>query len=372
MVSGFKWARPWRDRHGKERYRFRRVGYPIHHFKSAYGTKAFEREYAACLDREPAPIGVGRIAPGSVSDVIARYYADNAFKDLRPTTQVVYRGVLERFGDKFGNDPIKAFDAERIGRLMTAMRHKPHAATRLRKLLAALMRRARIAKLVPDSFDPIKDTSPPKAESDGYHRWTEDELEAFEAHHPLGTKPRLAFALLLYSAQRSGDVRLIATNAIASGRIALDQSKTSNAVDVPVLAPLVEALAAGPVGNVTVLESRSGVPFTPKGFYEMMKKACRSAGLPHCSPHGLRKAAARRCREADCTDDEGMAITGHTSVKEYRRYAGTDARSATADTASAKVLANLSLKLAKRPIQPLERADKMSVVWMPEKDSNLD
>lgn len=356
MASGFKWVTSYRDRHGKERYRFRRVGYQRGDFKAPFGTKAFEREYAAFLDREPAPVCISRIIPGSVSDVINRYYADNAFKDLRPATQTVYRGVLERFRDQFGNDPIKAFDAERIGRLMTAMRHKPHAAARLRKLLAALLKRARIAKLVPGSFDPIKDTSPPKAESEGYHRWTEEELAVFEAYHPLGTKPRLAFALLLYSAQRSGDVRLIATDAIASGRIALDQSKTSNAVDVPVLAPLIEALAAGPVGKRTVLESRGGVPFTPKGFYELMKKACRAAGLPHCSPHGLRKAAARRCREAGCTDDEGMAITGHTSVKEYRRYAGTDARGATADTASAKVLANLNRKLATSSPKTLGKA----------------
>ncbi|HEX8553167.1 MAG TPA: tyrosine-type recombinase/integrase [Sphingomonas sp.] len=371
MTPGFKWARPFRDRHGKQRYRFRRVGYPVYNFKSPFGTKAFEREYAACLERDAAPVGVTRVAPGSVSDVIARYYADNAFQDLRPATQAVYRGVLERFRDKFGNDPLKAFDAERIGRLMTAMRAKPHAAARLRKLLASLFKRARVAKLVPHDFDPIKDTSPPKADTVGYHRWTEDELAAFEAKHALGTKPRLAFALLLYSAQRSGDVRFITVDAIASGRIQLDQSKTSNAVDVPVIAPLAEALAAGPIGKVTVLEARGGQPFTPKGFYQMMKRACIDAGLPHCTPHGLRKAAARRCREAGCTDDEGMTITGHTSVREYRRYAGADARGTTADTASSKVLANLPQRVAKEHSQPIEEVSEMTPAWMPREDSNL-
>lgn len=346
MAKRFAYVSSFADRHGKRRYRFRRNGYPTRYFQAAYGTKDFEREYAACLDAEPAPVGVGRIKPGTVTDVIARYYADNAFQDLRPATQAVYRGVLERFRDKFGDDPMRVFDAERIARLMVAMRGKPHAAARLRKLLAQLFVIARRAKIVPHGFDPVKDTKPPKVESNGYHRWTEDELSAFEARHPLGTKPRLAFALLLYGAQRSGDVRYMTHATIAAGRIQLDQSKTNNAVDVPVVEPLSAALAAGPLGKETLLETKDGAPFTPKGFYGMLKKACVAAGIPHCAPHGLRKSAARRCREAGCSDDEGMAITGHKSVREYRRYAGEDARGDRADAAMKKVMANQASRLA--------------------------
>ena len=345
----YPYVSSFRDRHGKRRYRFRRQGFAVHYFKAPHGTKAFEQEYAACLSAEPMTIGAGRIKPGSVSDVIARYYADNAFLDLRPATQVVYRGVLERFRSGFGDDPIQRFDAERIARLMTDMRHKPHAAARLRKLLAQLFVIARRAKIVPFGFDPVKDTKAPKAESDGYHRWTEDELATFEAAYPLGTKPRLAFALLLYGAQRSGDVRLMTHETIANGRIRLDQRKTNNAVDVPVVGPLREALDAGPLGEVLLLETKGGEPFTPKGFYGMLKKACVKVGLSHCAPHGLRKSAARRCREAGCSDEEGMAITGHKSVREYHRYAGDDSRGDRADVAMSKVMANQAKRLAVSP-----------------------
>lgn len=286
----------FRDRHGKVRWRFRRKGYASHYFKSPYGTKDFEREYAACLDAEPIPVGAERVHHGSVSDVIARYYADNAFMDLRPATQAVYRGVLERFRANFGNDPMRQFDAARIARLMNVMRHKPHAAARLRKLLTQLFMIARRERLVPGTFDPVKDTRAPKAESDGYHRWNEDELATFEARHPVGTKARLAFALLLYGAQRSGDVRLMTADSIEGGRIRLSQSKTSNAVDVPVVEPLQEALDAGPIGTGTLLENKDGEPFSAKGFYNLVKRACIQAELPHCSAHGLRKSAARRCR----------------------------------------------------------------------------
>ncbi|MEJ2459768.1 MAG: tyrosine-type recombinase/integrase [Novosphingobium sp.] len=284
-----------------------------------------------------------------MSDVIARYYADTAFLDLRVTTQTVYRGVLEQFRSAFGDDAMQEFDAERIARLMVAMRHKPHAAARLRKLLNQLFIIARRAKLVPPGFDPVKDTRAPRAESEGYHRWSEDELEAFEAKHPVGTKPRLAFSLLLYAAQRSGDVRLMTNQTIQGGRIQLSQSKTSAAVDVPVVEPLAQALAAGPVGTGTILENSKGQPYSPKTFYQMMKKACIEAGLPHCSPHGLRKSAARRCREAGCTNEEGMAITGHKTEKEYLRYAGDSVRGA--DAAMTKVMANHRKKVATKPSQ---------------------
>jgi integrase len=291
----------------------------------------------ACLDREPTPVGAGRIIPGSVSDVIARYYADNAFQDLRPATQAVYRGVLERFRANFGDDPIKAFDAKRIDRLINTMRGKPHAAARLRKLFAQLFIIARRAKLVPSAFDPVKDTRAPRAETKSYHRWTEDELAAFEAKHAIGTKPRLAFAWLLWGAQRSGDVRLMTAETIAEGRIQLDQSKTSNAVDVPLMPELAEALAGGPLGTGTLIEARTGEPFTAKEFYNLIKRACITSGLPHCTAHGLRKSAARRCREAECTVEEGMAITGHKTVKEYLRYAGDESRGRLADAARDKV-----------------------------------
>ncbi|MFD1103544.1 tyrosine-type recombinase/integrase [Sphingobium olei] len=352
-MKKYPYATSFLDRHKKRRWRFRRKGYSTHYFKAPYGTKEFEREYAACLEAEP--LRVDRIKPGSVSDVIARYYDDNSFQDLKQATQLVYRGVLERFRATFGDDPIKRFDAERISRLMNAMRHKPHAAARLRKLLAQLFIIARRAKLVPQGFDPVKDTKPPKAQSEGYHRWTEEELAAFETRHPLGTKPRLAFALLLYGAQRSGDVRFMTHRSIEGGRIRLDQSKTDNAVDVPVVEPLRQALEAGPLGSVTLLENKGGEPFTPKGFYNLIKRACAQADIPHCSAHGLRKSAARRCRESGCTDDEGMAITGHKTVKEYRRYAGDASIGARADAAMSKVMANLGKKVATKSPQRVEK-----------------
>ncbi|MEM7687800.1 MAG: tyrosine-type recombinase/integrase [Pseudomonadota bacterium] len=326
----------FRDRHGKWRYRFRRKGYPSHYFKAAFGTKKFEREYADCLAMEKPRIGADRIRPGSLSDVVARYYSDLAFLDLKPSTQAVYRGVIERFRNVYGDEPMSRFDAKRIQAIMGKMHSKPHAAARLRKILHQLFIVARRERIVPGTFDPVKDTRPPKAQSEGYHRWTEAELAQFEANNPIGTKPRLAFDLLLYGAQRSADVRFLTHRAIEGGRIRLRQSKTSTAVDVPVVPPLRASLDAGPLGKTLLLENNRGDAFTAKGFYNLVKRRCIKADLPHCSPHGLRKSAAARLRRAGCSDQEGMAITGHKSIAMYRKYAGDAGDAALADSAMAK------------------------------------
>lgn len=350
----------FRDRHGKWRYRFRRKGYASYYFKAPFGSKAFEREYADCLAADKPAIGADRIHPGSVSDVIARYYSDLAFTDLRPATQTVYRGVLERFRNAYGDQPMTRFDASRIQSIMKAMQHKPHAAARLRKLLHQLLVVARRERIVPGTFDPVKDTRPPKVDdSEGYHRWTEDELAAFEARWPLGTKPRLAFALLLYGAQRSKDVRFMTHKAIADGRIRLKQSKTSTAVSVPVVAPLREALDAGPLGETLLLENNRGDAFTAKGFYNLVKRACVAAGVPNCSPHGLRKSAAARLSRAGCTDQEGIAITGHKSIAMFRKYAGEAGNEGLATSGMAKTYPDEMSNPAKRlDIPSTQAADK--------------
>jgi integrase len=54
-------------------------------------------------------------------------------------------------------------------------------------------------------------------------------------------------------------------------------------------------------------------PDTRPGF----RATCRP---PHCSVHGLRKAAAARLAELGCTEFEIMAITGHQTSKEVTRY----------------------------------------------------
>lgn len=45
-----------------------------------------------------------------------------------------------------------------------------------------------------------------KSGSEGFHSWTIEEVRQFEERHAVGSKARLALALLLYTGQRRSDV----------------------------------------------------------------------------------------------------------------------------------------------------------------------
>jgi integrase len=47
-----------------------------------------------------------------------------------------------------------------------------------------------------------------------------------------------------------------------------------------------------------------GKPFTANGFGNWFRQRCDEAGLPHCSAHGLRKAAAARLAELGAGESE--------------------------------------------------------------------
>jgi integrase len=169
--------------------------------------------------------------------------------------------------------------------------------------------------------DPTQDLKAPTKKSAGFHTWTDAEIEQFESHHPTGSKARLALALLLYTAQRRGDVVRMGRQYVRNSAIAVRQQKTGAALDIPIHPELHRVLDATAIGNLTFLVSERGEPFSAPRFGNWFRERCREAGLPKgCSAHGLRKAAARRLAEAGCTAHEIAAMTGHASLREIERY----------------------------------------------------
>jgi hypothetical protein len=66
-------------------------------------------------------------------------------------------------------------------------------------------------------------TTPSRATCDDcngtpFHTWTEDEIAAYERRWPVGSRERLAFALLLYTGQRVSDGSTMYDTDLGSGR----------------------------------------------------------------------------------------------------------------------------------------------------------
>jgi integrase len=168
--------------------------------------------------------------------------------------------------------------------------------------------------------NPAEGIRPLRIASEGFHTWTEAEIAAFEKRWPAGTRERLAFDLLLCTAQRSGDVRQMGRQNLQGGFLKVRQEKTGAELELPIHDALKTSLATVPANQMLFLQTWQGRGFTAAGFGNWFKDACRSADLPHCSAHGLRKAAATRLADAGCSESEIMAFTGHSSSKEIKRY----------------------------------------------------
>jgi integrase len=81
-----------------------------------------------------------------------------------------------------------------------------------------------------------------------------------------------------------------------------------------------------------------GVAFASSStFGHWFREHCDAAGLPHCTAHGLRKAAARRLAEVGCTAHEIAAITDHASLREVERYTKAASQKRLASAAMAKM-----------------------------------
>ena len=78
--------------------------------------------------------------------------------------------------------------------------------------------------------------------------------------------------------------------------------------------------AAAPMDHLTFLVTEYGQPFTSNGFGNRFKEWCRDAGLPHCSAHGLRKAAATIAADNGATTKQLMAMFGWRTAKMPEHY----------------------------------------------------
>lgn len=354
------------DRHGKTHVRFRRTGQASYYFASVPWTAEFMQEYQACMDRVSAPAiqpGVNRTRPGTINALIVAYYGSPEFKGLRASTQATYRGIIERFRARHGDKMVAHLERKHVKAIIGGMSDRPQAANNLLKRLKTLMRFAADIGMRRD--DPTVKLPGFKIDSDGWHPWTEEEIACFEARHPIGSKARLALALMLYTGQRRSDAVAMGWQFVTGGKIAVRQIKTSVRLAIPMHPTLIEVLAATPRNNMAFLTTAYGKPFTAKGFGSWFRDRCDEAGLPQCSAHGLRKAAARRMADAGCSNQQIKSVTGHKTDAEIARYtaAADQARMATQAMATTygmegeQKLSNRPEKLDNAPDNSLERKE---------------
>lgn len=312
------------DRHGKERFRFRRGGF------SCYLPHPSDKDYRAAYEaakEKQRPRIEPRASPNTVSGALARYYESVGFNRGSEEWRKTKRAVLEGFRERFGKVELRYFEPCYIDRIL-AEKMRPQivngrkiggtsAARRLREQLDQFFRFCVRQKLI--ATNPAAESEEVEHKGKGFYAWTEDDIGKFRAHWPLGSKPRLALELVLWTGARRGNAHRAAPP--RNGRIGFAAVKTGKEMDVPVAPALQAAIDAMPaVGLTTLLVTEYGKPFTRNGFGNWFKDKCVKAGLPQCSLHGLRKALARRVAERGASQQQLKAVGQWSGDREAALY----------------------------------------------------
>ena len=341
---------------GKRRIRFRKHGFSVY-LTGIPWSEDFMRQYAAALEgvrTQATNVGAGRTVAGTVNALVAAYLdprSTSPFKTGAAETRRTRRNILENFRKAHGDKPLFRTDnngrrtmlltREHVQRMVNEKAERPFAQRNFLNTLRALFKWAAKEGRITD--DPTLGVTREKVKTTGYKTWSEDHISRFEAAHPIGSKARLAFALLLYTGQRRSDVVKMGRQHVHNGVLTIDQGKTKGAeeshLEIPVHPKLQEIIDATPtVGVKTFLVTHLGKPYSAPGFGNWFRELCDQAGCPDVSAHGLRKAAGRRLAEIGCSANQIAAILGHASLTEVQRYTKAADRKRMAREAMAKLI----------------------------------
>ena len=222
-----KYVNEYRDRHGRVRRYFRRPGCRAIPLPGLPGSIEFMQAYQAALSIvSPPPPSPKHVIAGSLAALTAGYLRSADFANLSPTSQASYQVALK---------PILTAHGHRLVRDLTkvAARHVVEQIGAVRPGMANLTK-AVLSKVIAYAIEigvradnPFAGLKPYRLGT--YHTWTDAEIAQFERRWPLGTRERLAFALLLYTGQRGGDVVRMRRADIATAGFALRKTRLARA-----------------------------------------------------------------------------------------------------------------------------------------------
>jgi integrase len=234
--------------------------------------------------------------PETMRWLCQQYYASSAFQLLAPSTRKVRRKMLEEICQRCGNFPFATMEARHVAKMRDEKTAFPEGANHRVKALRQLFAWASSPEYRYATKNPAREVAYLRSNNpDGIRAWSEADAARYEARHPIGTKARLAFDLLLYTGVRRSDAVRLGPQMERDGKLVFSETKGSTRIakthELPILPPLRRSIDATPTGHLVYLMTATGQPQSAHGFGTWFSRRCREAGLA-LSAHGLRKRAA--------------------------------------------------------------------------------
>jgi integrase len=276
--------------------------------KAPFGTPEFDAEYRAAITtlaaRKEEKDGT---ASGTLAWLIERYRETTAWTKLSLATRRQRENIFRHVLDSAGRQPFAKITSASVKAGRERRAATPSPARHFLDAMRGLFRwavEAQIAKLDPTAG--VAD--PPRTKSDGFATWTQEDIVAYEARWPIGTKERVWLDVLIYTGLRRGDAVRLGRQHVRDGIATLKTEKTGTVVTLPIISALANTLAVGPCGDLTFICGERGNPLTKESFGNEFRSACKAAGLSRRSAHGLRKAAATRAADNGATEAQLEAL----------------------------------------------------------------
>jgi integrase len=266
-----RYVNEYRDRHGRIRRYFRRPGQRAIPLPGLPGSIEFMAAYQATLAvKSPPPPSPKHVIAGSFGEVAAGYFRSADFANLETSSQRSYRAALKPVLAAHGHRLVRELPAEAARHIIEDIGAKRRGMANLTlAVLSKVMAYAIATKVRADN--PFANLT--RYRLGTYHTWSDAEIAKFERRWPLGTRERLAFALLLYTAQRGSDVVKMQRSDIIGGCIRVMQDKARKGTVTELMIP------AGPVvGMLHILTGGRGQPL--QSVTKLIGKAAKAAGLP--------------------------------------------------------------------------------------------
>jgi integrase len=316
-VLKLKYVNEYRDRTGKLRRYFRKGGKQLGAIPGDVGSEEFMAAYSGFLAEKPMA-AKSALHADSLGKLIIDFYGDRMFTGLKASTRQLYRYVLEPIARKHGHRSVVLLTADKAEKIINEVGAiRPGMGNLTRAVMRRVFKLAVKQKRRPDN--PMLGIEAFKTGS--HHTWNDAELKQYENKWRPGTRQRLAYALLLYTGQRVGDVARMSRADVSEGLIYVEQEKTGAVLHIPIAPELDRAMKACPAEGLTLIGDANGRPLKRAALSHLMRLAIREAELPpRCVSHGLRKAAMRRLAEAGGTAKQIAAVSGHKTLKEVERY----------------------------------------------------
>lgn len=333
MDESYPHARPFTDRHGHIRWRFRFKG-KDRYLPGAPGDPQFHEAYQAAVEgRAPRKAKV-HLMPGAT---VARSFRaawrlvqkspewrglDEATvaKNTRLAREFLDMRVSPDFPDVWGDMQVSDLRRRHVRAILSDFADTPHKAKHLLTTIRKMIGEALDEDWI--EHDPTHRLKWRPAYG-GWRAWTLEERRKYEARWPVGTMPRAAYALALWAGNRRSDVAAQAWSDVdfAAFRITVRQVKGGKVLRLLMLPMLADALRDIPRRCDTVLSTEYGKPFSEKSLTGMMAHWTKLAGIdPGCTFHGLRKTLGKYLAEEGATAKQSAGILGHDDLDHVELY----------------------------------------------------